>query len=107
MASDEAMAELCLVCPGAEEMTEAGVPYFHLPKLKLPGGDTVVEALLCPQQHGGYATRLFLSSPVPGKGANWSVHQILGKAWHTWSWNGVPSTLRPLQILLGHLDALK
>ena len=107
MVSDHAMAELRLMCPGAEEMTRSRGALFPPPKLKLPGGNAEVEALLCPQQHGGYATRLFLSSPVPGKGANWSVHQILGKTWHTWSWNGVPATLRPLQILLGHLDALK
>ena|SRR5260221_10340586 len=104
---DAAMNELRSVCPGAEEMSEGGITYIRLPSLKLPSAPGVVDALLCPQQHGGYATRLFLSAPVPGKGDNWTTHQIFGHTWHTWSWKDVPANIRPLEILLSHLDALR
>jgi hypothetical protein len=107
MVDDAAMSELRTLVPGAREMVEAGITYIHLPQLRLPGALGTVEALLCIQQHGGYTPRLFLSQAVTGKGANWSVHQIFGKNWHTWSWNNVPANIRPAQILVGHMDALK
>jgi hypothetical protein len=72
----------------------------------LPDGG-IVEALLCLAGRDGYPTRLFLSRQVVGKGANWSVHRILDKAWHTWSWKDVPADLRPLEILTSHLDGLR
>jgi len=65
----------------------------------------VQEALLCIGSRDGYPTRLFLSSPVPGKGANWSVHNILGRAWHTISWNYVEYNGRPADVLANHLKA--
>lgn len=107
MVDEAAMNELRAISAGAQEMSEAGINYVYLPKLKLPCAPGDVEALLCIQQHGGYTTRLFLSKPVPGKGANWTTHQILGKTWHTWSWNNVLADIRPAQILGAHLDALK
>ena len=107
MVSEDAMSELHAVCAGAQEMTEAAFSYIYLPKLKLPGTLGVVDALLCLQQHSGYSTRLFLSSQVHGKGSNWSSHQILGKTWYTWSWKDVSADVRPVQILLGHLKALR
>jgi len=107
MVDEAAMNELRAVAPGAQEMVEAGITYIHLPQLKLPCAPGTVEALLCIQQHGGYTTRLFLSQPVNGKGANWSTHQMFGKTWYTWSWNNVPAKIRPTQILCGHLDAFK
>lgn len=107
MVDETAMNELRVVVPGAQEMIEAGITFIHLPELKLPCAPGTVEALLCIQQHSGYTTRLFLSQPVGGKGANWSTHQIFGRTWHTWSWNNVPANIRPAQILRGHLDAFK
>jgi len=104
---EDAMSELRAIYAGAQEMVEATVSYVYLPKLKLPCAPTVVNALLCVQQHSGYATRLFLSAQVPGKGNNWSSHQILGKTWYTWSWKDVSAGLRPVEILLGHLNALR
>lgn len=101
------MEELMAVCPGAREHVEAGIKYIHLPALKLPGNLGVMEALLCPQQHGGYTTRLFLTSAIPSKGANWTSHTILGRTWYTWSWNNVPANMRPVEILLEHLRALR
>lgn len=101
------MNELRAISPGAQEMTEAGIRYVFLPALKLPCAPGVADALLSLQQHSGYATRLFLSQPAVGKGNNWTTHHILGRTWHTWSWKDVPATIRPVEILLGHLGALR
>jgi len=102
------IAELQAVSPGATEITEGGQVYIHLPTLALPDGCSPnrVEALLCLTQHGGYPTRLFLSHPV-GRGSNPSSHCILGRTWHTWSWNYIPANLRPIEILAEHLRGLQ
>jgi len=105
--AEDAMSELRAICAGAQEMVEAAITYVYLPKLKLSCAPAALDGLLCIQQHSGYATRLFLSAQVPGKGSNWSAHQILGKTWYTWSWKDVSANLRPAEILLGHLDALR
>ena len=81
------MDDLRRMCPGVQEMPESGIEYILLPGLKHPCAPGTLDALLCPQQHSGYVTRLFLSAPIPGKGNNWSTHTILSRAWHTWSWN--------------------
>ncbi len=94
---------------GARFMNDAGIEYVYLPQLKIHSAGQVctLNALLCPAQHGGYTTRLFLSEPIPNKGNNWSVHTILSRTWHTWSWNNVPANLKLVQILSAHLRALK
>jgi hypothetical protein len=107
MVDEAAMGELRTICPGAQEIIEAGITYIRLLELKLPCAPGVVEALLCIQQHGGYTTRLFLAQQVPGKGSNWTCHQIFGRSWYTWSWNNVPANLRPAEILAGHLRAFR
>lgn len=106
---DNGLEELQEISPGAREYVETSVKYIHLPILKLPAGcvPSSVEALLCLAPRDGYTTRLFLSSPITGRGANWTTHRILDKTWHTWSWNNVPGTLRPTQILAEHLRALR
>ncbi|HTK31246.1 MAG TPA: hypothetical protein VL332_04735 [Candidatus Saccharimonadaceae bacterium] len=106
-APDE-LQELRAVCPGAVEMSEAGVRYISLPRLNVPGVGEL-DGLLRPQQAAsdGYVTRLYLSAPVPGKGQNWGTQHILGRTWHTWSWNNVPSSYRLSQILANHLRALR
>ncbi len=106
--SGEDIEELRLICSGAAPMPEGGHTYVYLPRLKLGQGDSILirEGLLCLQARDGYATRLFLSEPVPGKGKNWTVHRILDKTWHTWSWKDVPPG-RPAQVLAQHLAALR
>ncbi len=103
------LQEIQLVCTGAYVLQESSLEYIFLPKLKLRAGCTPaeVDALLCLQTRDGYPTRLFLSAPVQGKGNNWTVHQILGRAWHVCSWNYVNSTLRPAEILAEHLRAFR
>jgi hypothetical protein len=97
------------VCENLEVLQEGGAEYVFLKRLKIRVGadNHVVDALLSLGPHTGYSTRLFLSQPFPAKAGNWTTHQILGRSWHTWSWQGVPADLPPMQILLCHLDALK
>lgn len=98
-----------LFCPEARVLTEAGLSYVHLPHMKLPTGNSQssCEALLCLQKRDGYPTRLFLSTALIGKGQNWTVHNIFGKAWHTCSWNYVEFMGRPTDVLAQHLRAFK
>ena len=106
--SPDELAELRAICPEASEMSEAGVTYYFLPKLKVPGAGEL-DGLLRAQQAAsdGYTTRLFLSKPVEGKGQNWTEQRILDRTWHTWSYNNVPVTDRLSQILVNHLRALR
>jgi hypothetical protein len=90
-------------------MVEGGTRYIYLPELKVTVGaaDRVLDALLCPGPHNGYTSRLFLSTPISERGANWSQWQIFGRTWHTWSWQNVPAELPWIQIVLEHLRALR
>lgn len=110
MLSEEHLAEIRVVCPDAQEMQEGSIIYIYLPILKLPAGCSPpeVEGLLrLGQGSDGYTTRLFLSTPFPRKGQNWTVHRILDKTWHTFSYNSVPAHLRPIEILANHLGVLR
>lgn len=109
MIQDNKIMALISLCPDVAVIPDAGTDYISLPKLKIKSANTLhtVDALLCPVKHSGYTTRLFLSKKIPGRGNNWSVHSILGRAWHTWSWNNVPDTLSPAQILSAHMRSLR
>lgn len=109
MDSGDALEELRMLCPEAKVLSEAGLDFILLPGLRLSTGTEtlVVDGLLCPHSRDGYATRLFLSQQIQGKGSNWSQHRILDRSWHTWSWNNVSSELRLAQILAEHLRALR
>jgi len=103
--TQEHLDELRSVCVKPEALSEGSYNYVYLPELVISrqGNELVKrDALLCPQERDGYKTRLFLSAPVPGKGQNWSRHQILGRIWHTCSWNNI-SPGRPAEILAEHL----
>jgi len=45
---------------------------------------------------------LFLSQAITGRGANWTVHSVLGRTWHTPSWRDVAPG-RAIEMLLQHL----
>lgn len=109
MADGKEVDELKALYPNAQEISEVGQAYIYLPTLRLPEGcqPALVEGLLCAHARDGYATRLFLSAPVAGKGNNWTQHHIANRTWHTWSWKDVSASQRLVQILLGHLDAFK
>jgi hypothetical protein len=101
--------ELKLICADAQVESEAGTDYIVLPNLKVVTGtkERTMTGLLCPAQHGGYSTRLFLSEPIPERGQNWTQHYIAGQNWHVCSWNNVPANLTLMQILSAHLKAFR
>lgn len=115
MSAPSQLGSLIAVCPGASEKHEAGYHFVFLPGLKVEIGSNVkvMDSLLALTTHSGYTTRLFLSEQITerptiaGNAANWSQHQILGRNWWTWSWQGVRADLPWIQILLAHLRALK
>jgi hypothetical protein len=90
--------------------TDAGQRYIHVPTLRLPVGctPTGVAALICMDTRDGYPTRLFLSEKVTttARELNWNTTAaIAGKTWHSFSWNYVPSSPRPVEVLIGHVAA--
>jgi hypothetical protein len=109
MIQSNQLEALKLICANAQVVSEAGMDYIVLPKLKVvtDTSERVLTGLLCPTQQGGYSTRLFLSEPIPERGQNWTSHYILGQNWHVWSWNGVLASLTLAQILSAHLKALR
>lgn len=115
MISDDQLKSLAGICPSAKLVTENNTQFVYLPDLKIMIGDSVktIHGLLCPSIHSGYSTRLFLSEQIaerPNIGsqpANWTVHLVLGKSWHTWSWQGVSESLPLMQMLLAHIGALR
>lgn len=104
--------ELRRVSPDARELTEAGLRYVYVPQVRLPNGaaPAIVDCLLSLDARDGYPTRLFFSQQVSvaGKTFNWNggAH-IAGRNWYAFSWNNVNGALRPVQIFLAHLDALR
>ncbi len=109
MTTELQLAALRRINRGAELWDEGGQPLVYLPAMKVQhnGGTATVDGLLCPRSHGSYTTRLFLSRSFPDRGQNWTVHQIMGRAWHTMSYNYVPASLRWAEILAIHLGQLK
>lgn len=109
MTTELQLAALRRINRGAELWDEGGQPLVYLPTMKVQhnGGTTTVDGLLCPRSHGSYTTRLFLSKSFPNRGQNWTVHQIMGRPWHTMSYNNVPASLRWAEILAIHLGQLK
>lgn len=107
--SPEELAELKEVCAAVAPMSEGGTEFAYLPGLKIltVQGVVVRDALLSLGPHTGYTSRLYLSAAISSsKAANWTVHTVLGKAWHTPSWNNVVKS-RPIEMLLQHLKAYK
>ena len=79
MAAPETVAELQGVCPGAALKSEAGRNFIDLPGLKVPVGNAIMvrDALLSLEGDGSYTSRLYLSEPIAGRGANWTQHTSL------------------------------
>lgn len=115
MSGDGELGGLLTLCPGAIEKHEAGCRFVFLPQLKVEVGGSVkpMDALLAITAHSGYTTRLFLAEQIgerptiSGNPANWTLHQIFGRNWWTWSWQGVSAELPCIQILLAHMRVLK
>jgi hypothetical protein len=95
------------ISESVQEVSEAQYKFVLLSKLtfKVDGQSITMDALLCPQNHEGYVTRLFLERQIPGKGNNWKDYPFLGRTWYACSWKDVIPEQSLIQILLGHLDA--
>jgi hypothetical protein len=108
LASPDELAEVKAICPGAVYVSEGGSEFVHLPTLKIPVGDRLEtrDALLSLNPHTGYVSRLYLSAPIAGRGQNWTSHAVLGRTWHTPSWNNVPAG-RPIEMLPQHLKVYR
>lgn len=108
-APEEQMRALREVNPEAHTLKEGGTSYVSLPKQPIQVGEQwrLVDCLLCPSKHGGYDTRLFLAEPIRERALNWKVEAILGRGWHTFSWNGISASQPWVQILLAHLAVLR
>ena len=89
---------------------DGGVPCVRMPQTHLvcPSGVLVMEAVLCPLGLSGYSTRLLLERRIPEKGnLNWQEVMLLGRAWHTWSWNQVSPDQPWIRIFAEHARALR
>jgi hypothetical protein len=97
--------QLELICPGARLMTEGGLAFAFLPQFKFRsrGAPLQMDALLAPQGHSGYETRLFFDQQLPGIGVAWYQQQILGRTWHAISWRGVSPNQTWTRILAEQL----
>jgi hypothetical protein len=105
----EKLLELQQSYPSATLLTEGGYELISLPKLKIITADVPAEyeGLLCPRQHSGYETRLFLDRQVNGRGQNWKTFPLLGKTWWACSLQGIKADQPYLNILLSHLRHLR
>ncbi|MBU6214750.1 hypothetical protein KGM48_02820 [Patescibacteria group bacterium] len=95
------------VCDDAKILAEGQYTFVLLTGLRFRSGDATLtmNALLLPQEHEGYVTRLFVERIVPGKGANWKAYPFLGQTWHACSWKDVVKEQTLVEMLYGHLDA--
>ena len=111
MVSEDQVAELARLFPGAQAAQEGGITYVLLPGLELPPNckPCRVDALLCPSPRDGYESRLYFAEPITGgRGQNLHVNgvRILERNWHAFSWK-TRQGLRLVQMLRAHLEGLK
>jgi len=109
MCSADQLEEIRAICPGAAPMADGTLTLIHLPALTIQCGGTeaTVEALLCLSSHDGYPSRLFISQRLAAGKLNWQTAVVLGRTWHTWSWQGVSAGQRPAQVLAQLLMAFR
>lgn len=109
MNPDEEVDRIRAIYPDAVPLGEGGITLVHLPGLVIATRDGPVtrDALLCPYEHSGYKTRLFLDAIVPGPLANWTEHTLITRKWFTWSWNNIMPDQAWTSILANHLAAFR
>ena len=109
MIPQDQIEELKPLCRSVAEIIQGGQPFLFFEGLKLPPAcqSVEVDALLALHGRDGYATRLYLSTPMPQRGANWSTVCLLDRTWHTWSWKDILAQQRAAQVLAGHMRALR
>jgi len=99
------------ISSGVSTFADAGQRYVHVPTLRLPEGCTrdVLATLVCMDTRDGYPTRLFFSEQfsTTARALNWTAPVAIGgQTWYAFSWKDVPSSTRPVEVLIGHLAAL-
>jgi len=107
--AESEIKELSQLCTEVEVLTEGTLTFILLRGLQFQHKRELIkiDALICPQKHDGYPTRIFLDRKLEIDGtANWKVYQFLGSNWHSWSWNNIPKEQRLIQILADHLSPL-
>jgi hypothetical protein len=91
------------------EFEEGGYVFVYIPGLKMPPGCTPMQtdALLCPQSHSGYPSRLFFREAIQtSKAVNWNGQAfVLGHQWHAFSYNGVEN-MSQVNMVINHLRGM-
>lgn len=102
------LARLKKLSVRAEIWSDSGGDLVFLPNLTVLSGGAShkVDALLSPGPRNGYESRLYFSKQLP-VGQNWTIHSIMARSWHAFSWRGVQSNQPWLDILASHLEAAK
>ena len=98
------------ISPQAALHQDGGVPCVLLPQTHLtcPTGIVVMDTVLCPRGLSGYVTRLLLERKIPEKtNLNWQQVMVLGRAWHTWSWNQIFPEQPWIKIFAEHARILR
>lgn len=105
---DKQLERLRALCPGAELWNEAGAPLVFLPDLKVEsaGATHTIDALLCPRARDNYESRLYFSRQLPAN-RNWGAHNLMTRTWWAFSWQGISAGQPWIDILAGHLEAVK
>lgn len=95
--------------PGVREFEEGGHVYLYIPGLKMPPGCTpeITDALLCPQTHSGYTSRLFFKERIQTtKQVNWNGQfLILGVQWYAFSYNYIKD-MPLMNMIMSHLRGM-
>jgi hypothetical protein len=107
----EQIDELKAMFPGISHAEEGEFDFFFIPGLKLPPSCSPesIDVLFCPNQRGGYNSRLHFASMVQsGKALNWNGQNefILGRRWFAFSWQLPPAERRLSQMVALHLRGL-
>jgi len=112
--AEEQLNALLDLCDEVSVLKDGTSVFVHMKNLRYTCGGTplTMNALLSPQEHSGYATRLFFERKhdfalADGNPPNWQVQVVLGTTWHTWSWKDVPANQELIGIVAGHLKAFK
>lgn len=97
------------IYPDAASLPEGARVFVHLPQLTIATrtGPVIRDAVLCPHEHSGYKSRLFLDAIVPGHLANWTEHTLFTRKWFCWSWNHIEAAQPWTSILANHLAAFR
>jgi hypothetical protein len=106
----EQIDELRPLCESIARADEGGYTYLALCQVRLPDGcqPALVDALLCPMDRDGYASRLFFAdrvvTPVP---RNWNgTCRVLERNWQAFSWR-TQKGMRLAQMMAAHMKGLR